>query len=818
MLNTLWLKTWRDLWQNKGRSTLVILSIALSTFTLGVILNSYAILSREMTQDYLQSNPTAISFSIDKFSRSLLTKLELRAAIGKVDARRTVHAEIKTQSGQWQNLLLFVLNDYNDIKLDVLESEQGSWPPKDGEILIERQAMSVLGGQINDRVNIKTGAGFSTQLTIAGSTHDVGLAQAEWENIVYGYISEKTLTSIENSMGEQFYFNQLKVSLKDQNLSLEQMTEVAEGIQSWLTEQEYQVKRFNVAEVGEHPHANITGGMFMIQKVFALLCCLLSAVLVFNLMSAMLSKHIKQIGVMKALGASSKQISGIYYRGVIILGLTALAISLPSAIVVGNRYVDVLTPMMNFDINSYQVPFWILLIQIMLGIGIPLLSAYLPIKKASHMSIRETFIEYESSDQHAGQSWFSHLNLKLTFLSHPVRLALRNCVRQKGRFLLTTGVLMFAAALLMASFNIASTMNKVISVERESKNWGVEVKFQQALSDKNLQTLLKAVPDIIAVERFKRIGATIVEKDSIDVAKHDVNRGNDSGEGNKVKTHKVQVTLTDLKVNSEMLNHPLIDGRWFDKASTSSKINEIVISQMVLKHLPYLEIGMTIDIEILANTRPFKIVGIVQNIGMPSIYSNGYFTNKATLANGLYILANDHSEKTLKQLSVEIGEAAENNNMALSYKSTAWDGADVVAGHFDIIFSLMLLLTVIIIFIAANGILLTMTTNMLERTRETGVLKAIGASGRELMTMIFSEGCLMAVLAWLFACILTIPLSYGVAYWLGMLTIQTPFPLTLEPMIFIYTLPLMIMVTTLASLIPMLSITKQPIREALIYE
>jgi len=814
MLNTLWLKTWRDLWQNKGRSILVILSIALSTFTLGVILNSYSILSREMTEDYLRSNPTAISFSIDKFSRPLLTKVEQRVGIGKVDARRTVHAEIKTQSGQWQNLLLFVLNDYNNIKLDVLESEQGSWPPKRGEILIERQAMSVLGGQLGERINIKTRAGFSTQLVVAGSTHDVGLAQAEWENIVYGYIAEETLSD----MGEPFYFNQLKVSLKDQNLSLEQMTDVAEEIQTWLIEQKYQVKRFSVATVGEHPHANITDGMFMIQKVFALLCCLLSAVLVFNLMSAMLSKHIKQIGVMKAIGASSRQISGIYYRGVVILGLLALAISLPSAVVFGNRYVDALTPMMNFDINSYQVPIWILLIQIMLGIGIPLLSAYLPIIKASQMSIRETFIEYESSNQQCSLSWFEQLNLKFTFLSHPVRLALRNSVRQKGRFVLTTGVLMFAAALLMASFNIASTMNKVISVERESKNWGLEIKFQQTLSDENLHVLRNAVPNITDVERFSRVGAAIIEQNPSDITDHNVNRDNANGEDKKNKTHKVQVTLTDLKIDSTMLNLPIIDGHWFEKKFDDLGNNEIVISQMVLEHLPYLHIGMSIDIEILGKTTPFKIIGIAQNIGMPSIYSNGYFTNKQTLENGLYILANDHSEKALKQLSTQVGEAAENNNIALSYKSTAWDGADVVAGHFDIIFSLMLLLTGIIIFIAANGILLTMTTNMLERTRETGVLKAIGASVRELMIMVFSEGCLMAVLAWFFACLLTIPLSYGVAYWLGLLTIKTPFPLTLDPMIFIYTLPIMIIVTTLASLVPMLTIIKQPIREALIYE
>ena len=99
MLNTLWMKTWRDLWQNRGRSALVILSITLSTFTLVVILNSYAILSREMSKDFLKSNPTAISFSIERFQAGLLKKIEQHPATDKVDARRLIFGEIKTIKG-----------------------------------------------------------------------------------------------------------------------------------------------------------------------------------------------------------------------------------------------------------------------------------------------------------------------------------------------------------------------------------------------------------------------------------------------------------------------------------------------------------------------------------------------------------------------------------------------------------------------------------------------------------------------------------------------------------------------------------------------
>jgi len=822
LFNRMWIKTWRDIWQSKGRSTLVVLSIALSTFTLGVILNSYAILSREMTQDYLRSNPTAISFYMEKFDNDLLDELKQQNWVDEVDARRLISGEIKTATGDWKRLLLFVLNDYQDIKLDKVKSDQGSWPPQKGQILIERQAVSVIGAERGISLQLQNSSGLSGKLTMAGIVHDVGLPQAEWENVVYGYISQESL----NNLGIESYYNELKVSLSEQQLTLGEMTSQAVNTKLWLQGKGYAVKRYKVASPGEHPHANITGGMFMIQKVFAVLCCFLSAVLVFNLMSAMLSKQLRQIGVMKAIGGSNRQISGIYYRGVLLLGGLGLLISLPAAYLVGNRYVDALSPMMNFDITSYQVPFWIIALQILLGIGIPMLSAYLPIKKASQMKVRETLLEYSADKPVNEQSRFELVIFSLNFKSHPIRLAIRNSLRQKGRFILTTGVLMIAASLLMASFNIARTMKEVIDVERHAKNWAVEIKLNQQMQEDVLAGLFNEIADITETESFNRISAAIIENDPDEVKDNSKVINNNS---QHVKAHKVSVSMTDLKPNSTMLNLPLIAGRWFSSnfqttgeqsigSANNEVMNPVVVSQLVMDHLPYLKLGMSLDIEMSGQINTFTLIGVVQNIGPASIYTSGLLNNRRSQANGLFLSSEKQSRAELKLLKKRVIERAEENNIKLSYTSTAWDGAQVVEGHFQIIFSLMLLLTVIIIFIASNGIILTMTTNIIERTRENGVLKAIGASNRELAKMILSEAVMIAFLAWLVACIVTLPLSYGIAYWLGELLIKTPFALTIDPFIFIISLPIMMLITSLASLIPMGKIMKLPVREALVYE
>ena len=811
MFNRLWTKTWRDLWQNRSRSLLVVLSIALSTFTLGVILNSYAVLSREMTQNFLRSNPTAISFSVERFDKDLLSKMKNQKGVGEVDARRLTSGSIRTNTGEWKTLLLFVVNDYNNIRLNIIKTDRGTWPPKKGQILIERQAVSVLKASLGDTVQLKNIYGLSTQLTMTGIAHDVGLPQAEWENVVYGYVSIDTL----NLMGVDFYFNQLKISFDNQQLSESEMTAEASNYARWLENKGYQVNGYKVAAQGEHPHANITDGMFMIQKVFAILCCFLSAILVFNLMSAILSKQLGQIGVMKAIGASSKQISRIYYRGVVLLGLLGLLISLPCAYFVGNLYIDKLTLMMNIDISSYRIPIGIILLQILIGIGIPILSAYRPIRKASQLTIKESLLEYDPGVDTLGNSSFEKLILKLDFLTHPLRLAIRNSIRQKGRFILTTGVLMIATALLMASFNIARTMKQVVAVDRSAKQWALKISFDPTMELIDLERLLNEMTEIINTESFKRVNVSLFINDSEKIS---------NKESHHSHNYQMGVVLNYLQLNSNMLSLPMIDGSWLNEPFTaeltqsSTTISPVVVSQLVMDRLPRLKLGGTIKVEIAGQIKILTVIGVAQNIGYPSIYSSELLSEERFKSNGLFISSNKQSKKELNQLKKEVISLAEKHGLKLRNVVTPWDASQVVEGHFNIIFSLMLLLTAIVIFIAANGIILTMTTNISERTRELGVLKAIGATGKVLASMVLTEASLIAILAWVFACLVTLPISYSVAYWLGILLIKTPLELTLEPIIFVISLPAMIAITGLASLVPMRKIMKLSVKNSLLYE
>ncbi len=789
-LSAIVMKMLRDLYLFKGRSLLVVLSIAISTFTLGVIFSSYDILSREMNDNFLHANPTELTFYSDTlFDETTTQSLRAHPLIDKVEPRRSVSGEIKNADGQSFPLTLFVLNDYEHVQLDIVRPVSGAWPPALGQILIEQQALSVLQVDEGERVTVQrqVGTATTTEFVVAGAVHDVVQPQAQWENHIYGYVSMGSL----ELMGGLPGFNQLKLSHRDTGQSQQALEQFALTLMPLINKSGYAVDRVHVPEPGRHPHANITSGMFMIQKVFAILCCLLSGILVYNLVSAILSKQRPQIGVMKALGAQPRHLRAIYYGTIILLSSLGLMVSLPLGYLVSMPYVDMIAAMMNITIESYAISPWIIVLQLCLGLGIPLLSALLPIRKASRVSVRESLIGNEPR-RDCSPKLLAGLFSSSSILSVSSQFGLRNAVRAKERFILSGIVLCIGGTLLMAAFNISETMNQSVSDNRASNQWDVSLQFRQPVSVTTVDELLSSVNGLAELESFSRMTGRIMGR-SILIPQ--------------------SMSVVGLKDGSQALRLPMMTGQWLSKQA-----DDIVVSQLLAKQYPNIAIGDELRIEIAGEEKTFTLKGVASFVGPATMFVNRKgLGHNGSKANSFFVRSEDEAGLSQIQMS-HITEVLSDAGLQLKRMTRAEDATQVVANHFKIIFSLLMLLTVIVLFIAGNGIILTVTTNTLERTREIGILKSIGASNRNLRQIFLSESILMALLAWLMAVVLTIPLSYCVAHFLGILLIQTPLPLALDSTAFLFSLPVIVLVSVLSTLIPVARVCKQPIRESLAYE
>ncbi|HYK19677.1 MAG TPA: hypothetical protein VEV42_03015, partial [Pyrinomonadaceae bacterium] len=186
-MNTLWRKAIHDFWLERARTVLVVLAIALGVSAFAAVLASYAILTRELDQGYLATNPASAVIRVDTADDETVKAILQNPEVSDAEPRRTISAQIKAGPFQWRNLILFVVKDYGHIRVNKLVPEKGAWPPATGEILIERDAFQVAKADIGDTVIVKTANGVERPLVISGSVHDVGQAQARMENLVYGY-------------------------------------------------------------------------------------------------------------------------------------------------------------------------------------------------------------------------------------------------------------------------------------------------------------------------------------------------------------------------------------------------------------------------------------------------------------------------------------------------------------------------------------------------------------------------------------------------------------------------------------------------------
>ena len=73
MISSRWRKVLRDLWQNKGRSLLVVLSIAVGVFAVGTVVHMRFIVRQDMVGSYEGAHPAhATLYTEDTFDEDLI--------------------------------------------------------------------------------------------------------------------------------------------------------------------------------------------------------------------------------------------------------------------------------------------------------------------------------------------------------------------------------------------------------------------------------------------------------------------------------------------------------------------------------------------------------------------------------------------------------------------------------------------------------------------------------------------------------------------------------------------------------------------------
>jgi len=444
-----WRKVIRDVWRERTRATLVVLAVAVGLASFLAVLSTYTVLRRELNRGYLATNPASAVILTDAIDDALIRSTIAREDVEDADARRVVNGRMQTPDGAWRRLVLFVIRDFQHLKISTVTPEAGAWPPATGEILIERDAFQVAKARIGDIATIETKDGGRHQLRVAGRVHDAGQAQARMENLVYGYIAAPTLAAI----GESGQLDRLYVLASGDQFDEARVRRMAGDVKTWLEATGHVVRRMDVPAPGQHPHAVIMGFLLLLMAAFGLFALALSAVIVVNLLLAMLAAERRQIGVMKAIGGTRGQIARLYLAEAGVLGCAALALATPIGLGLGRALSKYFGVLLNFDLASLSSPAWVFGLVLGVALIVPLAAAAYPVAVATDITVREAIDASGLNATRFGAGRLDRLFCGVGRSSRPLLLGIRNSLRRRTRTALTLMTLGSAGAFFISALS-----------------------------------------------------------------------------------------------------------------------------------------------------------------------------------------------------------------------------------------------------------------------------------------------------------------------------------------------------------------------------
>ena len=791
-MKTLWRKALRDFWSERGRALLVVLAIAAGVGAFSAMLSSYAILVRELDRGYLATNPAAATFWTDRVDDALLAAVRAKTPIADAEARRGVRGRIQTGAMQWKTLQLFVVEDYGDIRISVLKPQAGAWPPKTGEILIERDAMQVAKTAIGKRVLVRFD-GVERPLRVTGTVHDVGQAQARMENLVYGYTNLETLALL----GEEPYLDQLTVSIAGDEA---RRRAVAEEVRAFLEASGHPVRRMEVPKPGKHPHAELMGTLMLSISSFGMLILLLSGILVVNLLTAIMAAQVRQIGVMKAIGGTRGQIARIYFAQAFLLGLAAVMVAIPLGMWGARLLCRQQARFLNFDITSFAVPPWVYALDLMVGIVVPLLAAAIPVMRGTGVSVREALADYGVSANRFGSGAMDKMLTNVRGLARPALFAIRNSFRRRGRLALTVLTLAAGGVFFLAALNVRSSLINTLDALFAQRKYDLSVSFPEMVPAEAVARAVAKTEGITASEMW------ITSEGSVGPARAGGHEGlhgrRPSGDG---------FPVIALPAATKLLVPKLAAGRWFQRG----EVEALVVNSALAARYPQMKPGRVVEFQLGPARLKWTVVGITREpFVQPMAYVPRalYDAHHPGSVNSLRLAVADDSvrarlERNLNAEGLRVGGSMTNADTRIGFDQ-----------HMLMLYVFLLVVSAIIAAVGALGLMTTMSLNVLERRREMGVLRAIGATPSAIRLIVAAEGAVIGLLSWTLAALLAWPVSKVAGDTLIRLMFRGGLDFVFElPGLAIW-LAVVMTLSIAASVLPAWHASRGSVREALAYE
>jgi putative ABC transport system permease protein len=802
MLRPRWYKALNDLLGNKTRTLLIVLSMSVGLFAVGIVLSASSILSVGLSRSFAAVNPASGTLrTAGPFDKDFLKSVRAMPEVRSADARHSFQAQIETSPGTWNTIKIFAISNYSDIRVNKVLPQSGAWPPAKHEMLIERSALPLIEAQIGDTVRIKLANDTMREMRITGTTHDPVQLPARFDGSPYGYISFDDL----EWLGEAHGFNELHIVTENPGDKF-WVQRVIDLVKDKAERTGYVVPVTLTFNPGELPMFDVLQAILALSGILGTLSLFLSIFLVVSTVSALLAQQKRQIGVMKAIGGSTAQIFGMYIAMVVSYGVLALAIAIPLGILGARLLSQMLAGFFNFDLISMEIPPYSILLQMLVGLILPVLASLWPFLSNLRMSAVEAMSNDGLGRGRFGRSLIDRLlsGANLWFARQaPVRsilLAVRNTFRSKGRLALTLITLTLGAATFIGVFSVRASLTQTVTDLIRYMHFDVMLSFDRPHRSEEVQGQALAVTGITNADTLLQFSALRVRPD-----------GSESAGLNMFAVH--------IDDDSLIRSPAIAEGRWLSPQDE----NAIVVDSGILQKEPDLSLGDEVVLKINGQEHSFRIVGVSVGSTFASfIYGNYAYLSRITdrigEADALMVSTAMHDADSQEANSTVLQERFERLGVDISSSYTSGSMRADTEVVFDAIVALLLVMAVLMALVGGLGLMGAMSINVLERTREIGVLRAIGAPNRGVAGVFILEGVAIGVMSWLFGSVLAIPIGQVLGLAIGTAIMGVPLSFSYSILGLWLWLLIVVILSTLASFIPARNASRLTVHEVLAYE
>ncbi len=792
-------KIYRDLWVNFGRTLQVVLIIAIGAGAIGMIVGTRYLVISNMQSAWRAMNPATINLFIGPpIDEDDLIALESEDGVVEIEGLGDSNIEWRLNpDDEWQLGGLTFRANYEEQKLNLLELVEGDWPsgkfvsigqgddqffgvPKNGKVYLrldEKEYTIQTDGVVYNQLQ---------QPAYFGGTAQFYATQEEYERIVGDRdFSQVLVTGVE--------YDELKLA------------ELGDRLQDRIEKMGSDSSRM-ILDPNEHFFQPQLDGIFLILGVMGGLALALGLLLVYTTINAIITQQVDQIGIMKAIGARTWQILRLYLTSIFFYSILSLLFALPLGL--GGAWSITSWLVTGFGANpgSFDFSREAVIVMLLIVFLAPLLASLLPIFNGARITVREAISTYGLS---TGAGLLERLLAKAKAMSRMLLMVISNTFRNKWRVVLMQITLVLSGLIFMMVVSLRdSVVYSVKDILFSILNANITFLFEEPQRIHYLEDLTMKYPGVKAVEMWGFAGVNMRPA------------GQEASEDDEL------ASVWGVPLPTQTYGYQLRSGRWLEPTDTHA----IVMNQQLAD-----DVGVTVGDWITVkydekNEVNWQVVGLV----FDPILTNVALASREVLLHDLRFVGRAQSawiqtERDDMQTEIAVAkglrEFYKQNGVEVSLRKGVFgmggdsttQAANALIAQFNTFIALPGLLAVIIAAVGGIALSGVLTLSVLERRREIGVMRAIGASSFTIARLFIGEGLLLGWMSWLIALPLSIPVgrlmpqAVGSALQLDLVYKYTPTGAVLWLVIITF-------LSIIASWLPARGATRISVRESLAYQ